>query len=74
MQRWEKGSRYYFVEFGSDLLGDWVVTKAWGQIGSRLGGKRNIFVPDRESGLREIRQIAERRARRGYRIVQPCVW
>ena len=68
MFRWENPEkrRYYQVSLQKDLLGDWVLSKAWGGIGQKFG--RMVHMPCRS--LQEAEAMVERIARirknRGY--------
>jgi hypothetical protein len=54
-----------------DLFGDWNPITAWGGLGSRRGGQRNLFVPSQEAGLQQLAAIDKRRRQqRGYRSVE----
>ncbi len=62
-------ARVYAAELGVDLLGDWVVTQAWGGKFSRRGGGRTIAVADEKAGLKLMQRIVDRRGKRGYRLL-----
>jgi predicted DNA-binding WGR domain protein len=69
MWRWvnPEKHRYYQADLVLDLFGDWSLVWAWGGLGSNRGRVRMTSVPSREAGLERIREIDERRRRRGYR-------
>lgn len=53
--RWEKatalGVRYYEVDLGRDLWGEWRLARAWGRRGTRLGQVRVVPCDSRNEGL-----------------------
>ncbi len=65
--RWENRltGRYYTVYFGQDLWGLCLV-KMWGAVNQPTGGKRSLPCQTIEEGLRGIKEIAKKRAQRGY--------
>lgn len=63
--------RYYAVHVTRDLFGDWTLRKVWGGLGSRRGGTHTTGLSDYDEGLAQVREIAKRRARRGYRQSLP---
>jgi len=62
-------ARVYAAELIRDLLGDWVVTQAWGGKFSHRGGGRTVLVADEEAGFRLLQKIVKRREKRGYRLL-----
>lgn len=62
--------RYYQADLVKDLFGDWLVITAWGGLGSKRGGMRNIYVPSYEVGLQQLAAIDKRRRQHGYRSVE----
>jgi hypothetical protein len=68
--RWQKGlSRYYKVYLYKDLLGDWVLTKVWGGINSRLGNFEHQATLTKEPALLLIDEIIKKRKKRGYHLL-----
>ena len=69
MWRWThpEKHRYYQADLVKDLFDDWQVITAWGGVGSRRGGRRNLYVPSQEAGLQQLAAIDRRRRQRGYR-------
>ncbi len=65
-------ARYYQIHLGQDLLGDWALLKVWGGLGSRRGGMHNTGIASYEDGIEQVREIAEHRTRRGYRLRESC--
>lgn len=66
--RWVSRDRYYFVDIGTDLLGDKVLTKYWGGLRNRLGGYATVAV-GMEAITSALKQIARERSAHGYRLV-----
>ena len=71
-QRWihPEKARYYQVELGQDLLGDWTLILDWGGLGSRRGGRRIHAVASEAAGQAQLEQIAKRRRQHGYVLVR----
>ena len=70
--RWIKSTRYYEVLLHQDLWGDWIVTRVWGRRGSPLGRVRHQPCGSYAEGLERVRDVRERRARRGYAPTEPA--
>src|SRR5512143_2784634 len=67
--RWIKHTRYYEVLLHQDLWGGWIVTRVWGRRDSPLGRVRHHPCRSYAEGLERVRQMQDRRARRGYAAV-----
>lgn len=65
-QRWEKGTRYYQVDVGQDLWGQWMLVQRWGRRGTALGQTRCIPCGAYADALHRLAQIRRRRLQRGY--------
>ena len=65
-------ARYYQVYLEQDLFGDWCLRKVWGGVHSHRGRMHNTGVSSYEAGLDRVREIAKRRAARGYQRVGGC--
>jgi hypothetical protein len=64
--------RYYAVRVTRNLFGDWTLRQVWGGIDSRRGGTRHTGLSSYEQCLDQVREIAKRRAQRGYqRVLAP---
>lgn len=64
--------RYYAVHVTRDLFGDWTLRQVWGGIGSRRDGMGHTGLSSYADGLDRVREIAKRRAQRGYqRVLAP---
>lgn len=70
--RWEhpEKKRYYVARLQKDLLGDWVVTKIWGGLGSAGGRVVHILCESEKDGVFLIEKISKVRSRRGYVLIQ----
>jgi hypothetical protein len=67
--RWETTQRWYEVELGRDLLGDWVVMRRWGSKASRRYGELCHVVAGEVEGRKFIEKIHLVRLRR-----KPAYW
>ena len=68
--RWESKRRYYTARLSQDLLGDWVIERAWGGLFNQMGNTaQDVASSYREAVTAMVRINKERRARR-YGIVQ----
>ena len=61
--------RYYEVELRRDLWGEWLLARAWGRRGTRLGQIRVVPCGSRDEGLARIAAILKRRRQRRYDLV-----
>jgi predicted DNA-binding WGR domain protein len=59
--------RFYRIEAGRDLFGDYVVTLTYGRIGAR-GQTKTHVVPDAEAGKKLVRATLKRRQSAPKRI------
>lgn len=62
---WFKGTRWYRLEVGRDLLGDSVLVRSWGSR-VRAGAKSITATLAPADALRSMRLAEVRRERRGY--------
>ena len=68
--RFEKDTRYYQLTLLKDLLGDWVVMRVNGQIGSQLGGMRQKVLSTAEDAHNEFKKQHDYRVKsRQYHCV-----
>ena len=58
--------RYYTAHLAQDLLGDWVLIKAWGSLDNGLGRIDQQLVTSYEDGQTQLDAIEERRRKRQY--------
>lgn len=61
--------RYYIVHIHEDLLGDVVVTTAWGRCATNHGSRRSHPVAGQSEAQAALTKEVERRVSRGYRLV-----
>ncbi|MFP4263291.1 MAG: hypothetical protein ACLFRS_08035, partial [Halomonas sp.] len=52
-----------------DMFGDWIFSRAWGQIGTQFGGLRHQLADDRDQALMWLTDEATIQASRGFRKV-----
>jgi hypothetical protein len=75
--RWEKrvGAviRFYEARLQPDLWGQWTVTLVWGRRDSPLGRVRHDPCGTYAEGLARVRDVQDRRARRGYAAVRDAL-
>jgi predicted DNA-binding WGR domain protein len=64
--------RSYFITFGQDLLGDWVVEVIYGKIGAR-GHKKTKLFPDEVAARQEVQRCLKRRIKAPKRIGVPYI-
>lgn len=61
----EKDNRFYRVFLRQDLWGNWIVTRAWGRIGTKRGGAKDLQISHQEAiGL--IAKLGKKRRNRKY--------
>jgi predicted DNA-binding WGR domain protein len=65
-QRWEKDTRYYEVRVHQDLWKNWVVTRAWGQRGSKRGRMIHTPCTSYTDALDNLRKIEKKRQSHQY--------
>lgn len=66
--------RRYDIEWGRDLLGDWLVETHWGRIGARGKGRTEVFTSEVEAArsvLRHLRRRASSSRRIGVAYTEP---
>ena len=67
--RWETASRYYVARAYEDLLGDWIVEKAWGGLTNNLGNGQQEIVSTYEDAVTLMSKIHRERSKRHYGVV-----
>ncbi|MGJ8514434.1 hypothetical protein [Carnimonas bestiolae] len=67
--RWEHGHDYLLVHLHQDMLGDWVLSRAWGQKSTRFGGLRHDVAETREQALTWINDLDHIHRSRGFHKV-----
>lgn len=68
--RWETDSRYYVARAYQDLLGDWIVEKAWGGLTNKLGNSKQEIVTSLDAAVSAMTQIRKERSARHYSLVR----
>lgn len=64
LQRWENTTRWYEAELACDLLGDLVVWRRWGGLGTRRGGEMTCVAASPAEGVALIERIGRVRLHR----------
>lgn len=66
--RWENptSERYYQADLLYDLLGNWVLRKAWGSKHTAKGGGSQVLCLNYAQGLSLLKKVAALRQTRGY--------
>jgi hypothetical protein len=67
--RWESDRRYYAARVYPDMLGDWVVERAWGGLFNKKGNSQQEVVPSYKAAIAKMLAIHMERRARKYRIV-----
>lgn len=67
--RWETDSRYYAARIYPDLLGDWVVERAWGGLKNNLGNVMQEVVPNYSAAMGKLTTLLAERNARNYVLV-----
>lgn len=65
-KRWQTDRRYYVVEVGQDLWGNWLVKRNWGGLRSRRGNSITMPADNYEHALELLAAIEKRRLSRHY--------
>jgi len=67
--RWESAQRYFAARVRQDLLGDWVVSCAWGGLGRSEGNMQQIPMHSMEAANAAVAMVGQKRERGSYRLV-----
>jgi hypothetical protein len=67
--RWETDHDYVLVHIHQDMFGDWIFSRAWGQIGTQFGGLKHQLADDHDQALMWLADEATIQASRGFRKV-----
>lgn len=67
--RWETANRYYVARAYEDLLGDWIVEKAWGGLTNNLGNGQQEIVTTMAAAEKALARIHNERKARHYRVM-----
>ena len=58
--------RYYKAQLGQDLLGAWVLIRAWGSLTSHHGRVVQTIFDNKIAGAKALEDVIRRRLQRGY--------
>ena len=61
-------ARFYRLELGRTLFGEVVLIRRWGRIGTE-GQRREVVLPDHETGQADLTRWVRRKQGRGYAAV-----
>ncbi|QEA39454.1 hypothetical protein FGL86_10435 [Pistricoccus aurantiacus] len=67
--RWESDHDYVLVHIHQDMFGDWIFSRAWGQIGTQYGGLQHRLAEDRDQTLLWLEDEGMIQRSRGLRKV-----
>ncbi|MCE8015816.1 hypothetical protein HOP62_06975 [Halomonas sp. MCCC 1A17488] len=67
--RWESEHDYVLVHIHQDMFGDWIFSRAWGQIGTQFGGLKHMLADDHDQALMWLGDEATIQSSRGLRKV-----
>lgn len=67
--RWETDHDYVLLHIHQDMFGDWIFSRAWGQIGTQFGGLKHQLADDHAQAMMWLADEATIQASRGFRKV-----
>ncbi|OLO04327.1 MULTISPECIES: WGR domain-containing protein [Salinicola] len=67
--RWESEHDYVLVHLHQDMFGDWIYSRAWGQIGTQYGGLKHAVADSYDQAMMWIDDLSHIQTARGYRKV-----
>lgn len=67
--RWESEHDYVLVHIHQDMFGDWIYSRAWGQIGTQFGGLKHQLADTREQADLWLADDDTIQASRGFRKI-----
>ncbi|MCE9663649.1 hypothetical protein LY622_09340 [Halomonas sp. M5N1S17] len=67
--RWESDHDYVLVHIHQDMFGDWIFSRAWGQIGTQFGGLKHLLADDHDQAMMWLGDETTIQASRGLRKV-----
>lgn len=67
--RWESDHDYVLVHVHQDMFGDWIFSRAWGQIGTQFGGLKHQLADNYGQAMMWLDDVAHIQASRGFRKV-----
>ena len=66
--RWETDHDYVLVHIHQDMFGDWIFSRAWGQIGTQFGGLKHQLADSLEQAQMWLEDEATIQSSRGATI------
>ena len=67
--RWESEHDYMLVHIHQDMFGDWIFSRAWGQIGTQFGGLKHQLADDYAQAMMWLDDVGHIQASRGFHKV-----
>ncbi|APE31772.1 hypothetical protein BOX17_12880 [Halomonas aestuarii] len=67
--RWETDHDYVLVHVHQDMFGDWIFSRAWGQIGTQFGGLKHRLADDHAQTMMWLADETTILSSRGFRKV-----
>ncbi|MDI4636676.1 MULTISPECIES: hypothetical protein [Halomonadaceae] len=67
--RWESNHDYVLVHVHQDMFGDWIFSRAWGQIGTQFGGLQHRLADDYAQAMLWLEDVATIQTSRGFHKV-----
>lgn len=67
--RWESNHDYVLVHVHQDMFGDWIVSQAWGQIGTQFGGLKHMLAEDYTQAMTWVDDVHHIQTSRGFHKV-----
>ncbi|CAM4233914.1 hypothetical protein VRRI112168_18595 [Vreelandella rituensis] len=67
--RWETDHDYVLVHIHQDMFGDWIFSRAWGQIGTQYGGLKHQLAEHHGQARMWLEDETTIQASRGFRKV-----
>ncbi|WP_048306897.1 hypothetical protein [Halomonas sp. PR-M31] len=67
--RWESHHDYVLVHVHQDMFGDWIFSRAWGQIGTQFGGLKHQVAGSHDQALMWLEDVANIQGARGFQKV-----
>ncbi|SFH37766.1 hypothetical protein [Modicisalibacter xianhensis] len=67
--RWESEHDYVLVHVHQDMFGDWIFSRAWGQIGTQFGGLKHQLADSYDQALMWLDDVDHIQSSRGFRKV-----
>ncbi|QJQ95713.1 MULTISPECIES: hypothetical protein [Halomonadaceae] len=67
--RWESDHDYVLVHVHQDMFGDWIFSRAWGQIGTQFGGLKHQLADDHGQAMMWLDDVDHIQRSRGFQKV-----